>query len=62
MKQKLLDLSAKALRLIKDPDLNDPAVIARLGPVPVKLQQMHTQLENLEAETNRIEELLTKKA
>jgi hypothetical protein len=47
MKQKLLQLGREAMKLIKNPLLNDSATIARLGPIPAKLQQMQMQIERL---------------
>jgi hypothetical protein len=44
--------------LIKNPVLNDPSAIARLAPVPAKLQQMLSQLQQIEDECIRIQELL----
>src|ERR1035438_7470221 len=58
MKQKLLQLSQEAMSLIKNPSLNDSATIARLGPIPAKLQQLQVQIDEIEQETTRIENLL----
>jgi hypothetical protein len=46
------------MSLIKNPALNDPSTIARLAPVPAKLQQMLSQLQQIEDESIRIHELL----
>ncbi|MGD0251082.1 MAG: hypothetical protein ABSC01_00110 [Verrucomicrobiota bacterium] len=58
MKQKLLQLGREAMKLIKNPLLNDSATIARLGPIPAKLQQMQMQIDEIEQEATRIENLL----
>src|SRR5437016_1710995 len=58
MIQKLQQLSEKALALIKDPSVNDPAVMAHLGPIPAKLQRMEIQFQALEQEATQVEELI----
>src|SRR6266566_8463765 len=58
MKNTLEQLSQKALAIIKDPAVNDPDVIARLGQIPAKLQRIGSQFEELARETARIEELV----
>lgn len=58
MKQKLQQLGQEAMNLIKNPSLNDSATIARLGPIPAKLQQMQMQIDEIEQEATRIENLL----
>jgi len=46
------------MALIKNPALNDPSTIARLAPVPAKLLQMASQLQQIEDESIRIQDLL----
>lgn len=46
------------MRLIKNPSLSDSVALARLGPIPAKLQQMQTQIDEIEQEATRIENLL----
>jgi hypothetical protein len=58
VKQKLLQLGQEAMKLIKNPLLNDSATIARLGPIPAKLQQMQVQIDEIEQEATRIDNLL----
>jgi hypothetical protein len=58
MKLRLQQLSQRAVALIKDPSVSDPAVIARLGPIPAKLQRMELQFEELEQEANQVEDLI----
>ena len=58
MKQRLLLLSQEAMSLIKNPLLNDSGTIAQLGSIPAKLQQMQVQIDELEREAVRIEDLL----
>jgi hypothetical protein len=58
MRQKLQQLSEQAMSLIKNPSLTDAAIIARLAPLPAKLQQMERNLADLEVEANAVERLL----
>src|SRR5438128_12496838 len=58
MRQKLQQLGAKALALIKDPSLNDPGMMARLGPIPARIQRLDLQFQELEQEAVQIEELI----
>jgi hypothetical protein len=58
MKQKLAQLSEKAMALIKSPAVNDPSIIAKLATLPAKLQQMQYQVQQLEDEIVHIESLL----
>jgi len=44
--------------LIKNPALNDSATIALLGPIPAKLQQLQGQIDEIEQEATRIENLI----
>src|SRR5437899_2824890 len=46
------------MTLIKDPKLDNPAIIARLAPIPAKIEQIQRQMSQLENETQRIEDLL----
>jgi hypothetical protein len=58
MKQKLQHLSEEAMVLIKNPTLNDSTIIAQLGPIPARLKQLQIQIDDIEQETLRIENLL----
>jgi hypothetical protein len=58
VKHKLELLRQRAIDLIKNPKITDGTVLARLGPVPAKIQQLETQLAEIESETTRIENFL----
>src|SRR5580658_2507806 len=58
MRHKLNQLSENAMKLIKNPAIDDPATIARLAPIPAKLHQMLYQLQQIEDESLRIQDLL----
>lgn len=58
MKQKLELLRQQAIDLIKDPTIDDPAALARLGPIPSKLQQLERQFREFEEEVARIEKFI----
>ena len=44
--------------LIKRPSLDDPTALARLAPIPAKLQHLEGQLQEFEDEVSRIEKFL----
>jgi len=58
VKLQLEQLGREAMRLIKNPSLKDPSAIARLAPIPAKLQQMQGQIDEIEQEAAHIENLL----
>jgi len=58
IKQQLEQLRLQAVKLIKDPSLDDPTALARLAPIPAKLQQLEGQIEEIEDEKSRIEQIL----
>ncbi len=58
MKQKLEQLKLKAVSLIKHPTLDDPTTLARLAPIPAKLQHLEGQVQEIEDEISRIDKLL----
>src|SRR5438034_176117 len=58
MKLKLEQLQRRAVDLIKDPSIDDVIALARLAPIPAKLQHLGGQLQEIEDEVSRIEKLL----
>jgi len=58
MKQKLEQLRIRAVSLIKHPTLDDPTTLARLAPIPAKLQHLEGQVQEIEDEISRIDKLL----
>lgn len=58
MKQKLEKLKLEAVNLIKHPSVDDPTTLARLAPIPAKIQHLEGQVQEIEDEILRIEKLL----
>jgi len=58
MKLKLEQLKRQAVDLVKDPAIDDVNALARLAPIPAKLQHLGGQLQEIEDEVSRIEKLL----
>jgi hypothetical protein len=58
MKVKIDQLQKKAVGLIKDQRLIDVTILARLGPLPARLEQIENQVKDIENELTRIEQLL----
>lgn len=58
MKQQLDKLTERAMGLIKNPSFTDPTLIARLAPIPSKVQRLRQQLTEIEGETSQMESLL----
>jgi hypothetical protein len=58
MKDKLLQLKREAVRLIKSDRLTDSSALARLGPIPAKIDQMENQMQQILDEVQRIEIML----
>jgi hypothetical protein len=58
MQQQLALLRQQAVDLIKRPSLDDPSTLARLAPIPAKLQQLERELQEIEDEKSRIKAFL----
>lgn len=50
------------MRLIKDPQQTDPAVIAEIAPIPARIQRMKAQWQQFEDEVKHIKERLVRSA
>ena len=58
MKQQLDQLNQRAMDLIKSPSITDPALIARLAPIPAKIQHLQRQWTEAENEATAMDTLL----
>lgn len=58
MNTELKQLKKRAIDLIKNPSLDSPSLLARLAPLPAKIQHLELQLQQIEDEKSRIEKLL----
>jgi hypothetical protein len=55
----LRELGNEALELIKNPGIKEPQTLSILGSLPIRLERMQTQFDEIEKERVRIAEILT---